>query len=377
MQLFSLFTGYGGLDMAVRALTGADLVGVSDIAAGACTVLARNHPDVPNLGDITGLDTTGLPDFDIVSGGYPCQPFSTAGTRRGAGDPRHLWPHVARIIAARRPRAVVLENVRGHLSLGFNQVLADLAGMGYAARWSIVAASSAGAAHRRERLYVVAWPVGAPYQVAVPDKVDTAGECGPAGYEAMLRVDEPGTRNPLDTQRLFTDKMVLFPTPNTFDHVPPREGAALEYQLRRGGGATATRRNTTGNLREDIMLARDPAAFAAGEPDASTRAQLADAVAHAGFAHERWGRYAPAVSRWSLSTAMEPPEPTEVDEKGRTRLRPEFCEWLMGLAPGTVTDPALGLSRQQQFTLTGNGVIPQAAYLALRGLGLADAVVVE
>lgn len=124
MQLLSLFTGYGGLDMAVRALTGADLVGVSDIAAGACTVLARNHPDVPNLGDITGLDTTGLPGFDTVCGGYPCQPFSTAGTRRGAGDPRHLWPHVARIIAARRPRAVVLENVRGHLSLGFSQVLA-------------------------------------------------------------------------------------------------------------------------------------------------------------------------------------------------------------------------------------------------------------
>lgn len=66
MQLLSLFTGYGGLDMAVRALTGADLVGVSDIAAGACTVLARNHPDVPNLGDITGLDTTGLPGFDTV-----------------------------------------------------------------------------------------------------------------------------------------------------------------------------------------------------------------------------------------------------------------------------------------------------------------------
>lgn len=107
-------------------------------------------------------------------------------------------------------------------------------------------------------------------------------------------------------------------------------------------------------------------------PDASTRAQLADAVAHAGFAHKRWGRYAPVVARWSLACGMEPPEPTEVDEKGRTRLRPEFCEWLMGLAPGTVTDPALGLTRQQQFTLTGNGVVPQAAFLALDRLGLHD-----
>ena len=122
MQLLSLFTGYGGLDMAVTAHTGADLVGVSDIAAGARAVLARNHPDVPNLGDITALDTAALPDFDIVSGGYPCQPFSTAGTRRGAGDPRHLWPHVARIVASRRPKAVVLENVRGHLSLGLSLI---------------------------------------------------------------------------------------------------------------------------------------------------------------------------------------------------------------------------------------------------------------
>lgn len=127
MRLLSLFTGYGGLDMAVSAITGAELVGVSDIATGACTVLRRNHPDVPNLGDITTLDTAALPEFDILCDGYPCQPFSTAGNRRGAHDPRHLWPHVARVIAARRPRAVVLENVRGHLSLGFSQVLADLA----------------------------------------------------------------------------------------------------------------------------------------------------------------------------------------------------------------------------------------------------------
>lgn len=360
--------------MAVRALTGADLVGVSDIAPGACAVLAKNHAGVPNIGDITTVDTATLPEFDLVCGGYPCQPFSTAGTRRGTGDPRHLWPHVARIIEARRPQAVVLENVRGHLSLGFNQVLTDLAGMGYAARWSIVSASSAGAAHRRERLYVVAWPAGAPYQVAVPDKVDTAGECGSTGYAARPRADEPGTRNPLNTQRLFTDKIALFPTPNTFDHAPARSGPALEYQLRRGGAAGATRRNTTGNLREDILLARNPLAFAESVPDDSTRARLIDAVAHAGFAHERWGRYAPAVARWSLACGMEPPEPTEEDEKGRTRLRPEFCEWLMGLAPGTVTDPELGLSRQQQFTLTGNGVLPHAAYLALDRLGLGETI---
>lgn len=118
MRLLSLFTGYGGLDAAVAAITGARLVAVSDIAAGACAVLNHHFPDVPNIGDVTELNSADIPGADIICGGYPCQPFSTAGHRRGTSDPRHLWPHLARIIENVRPKAVVVENVRGHLSMG-------------------------------------------------------------------------------------------------------------------------------------------------------------------------------------------------------------------------------------------------------------------
>lgn len=192
-KLLSLFTGYGGLDMAVMALTGAELVGVSDIDKGPCAVLDYYHPDTPNLGDIKAIDwdSDDVPTFDILTGGYPCQPFSAAGRRRGVDDPRHLWPYVLKAIKARRPGQVYLENVRGHLSLGFNVVLKDLASAGYAVYWSIMAASSVGAAHRRERLYIYATLTadGAPYEVDLPDKVPVAGRIGPTGLHEASRVD--------------------------------------------------------------------------------------------------------------------------------------------------------------------------------------------
>ena len=87
----------------------------------------------------------------------PCQPFSTAGKRKGTKDERHLWPYVRDAIRALRPRLVVLENVRGHLTLGFDAVLTDLAALGMSARWGVVRASDAGAPHGRARLFIVAW----------------------------------------------------------------------------------------------------------------------------------------------------------------------------------------------------------------------------
>jgi len=93
---------------------------------------------------------------DLVSAGYPCQPFSLAGKRGGGGDDRHLWTHVARVIRDVGPRWVVLENVPGHLSLGLSDVLGSLAEMGYDAEWGCYTAEQAGCAHRRERLFVLA-----------------------------------------------------------------------------------------------------------------------------------------------------------------------------------------------------------------------------
>jgi DNA (cytosine-5)-methyltransferase 1 len=152
MRVGSLFTGYGGLDMAV----GGDLAWYAEIEPAACKVLAAHYPGVPNLGDITAVDWSQVEPVDVITGGYPCQPFSNAGKRKGADDERHLWPYVRDAIGAIRPRWAVLENVRGHLSLGFADVLADLADLGASARWGVVRAADAGAPHNRARLFIVA-----------------------------------------------------------------------------------------------------------------------------------------------------------------------------------------------------------------------------
>lgn len=118
-------------------------------------VLERQFPGVSIVPDVREIDG-GMPRVDVLHAGYPCQPFSHAGKKLGTTDPRHLWPEIARSIRILRPRYVILENVSNHLRLGFDVVLADLASMGFHAKWGLVRASDAGTPHKRERLFVVA-----------------------------------------------------------------------------------------------------------------------------------------------------------------------------------------------------------------------------
>jgi DNA (cytosine-5)-methyltransferase 1 len=152
----SLFAGIGGIDLGLQR-AGHRIVWHSEIDKFATRVLEKHFPGVPNLGDVTKIEWRHVPYVDIIAGGYPCQPFSTAGKRRGAKDARHLWPYFLDAIRTLRPRYALLENVRGHLTLGFADVLADLAACGYSAEWQVIPASSIGAPHRRDRLIVVAY----------------------------------------------------------------------------------------------------------------------------------------------------------------------------------------------------------------------------
>lgn len=157
MKIGSLCSGYGGLDMAVEAFYNAETVWMSDIDKASSLVIDKRW-GLPNLGDLKTIDWENTESVDILTVGYPCQPFSTAGQRKGANDPRHLWPSIKKIISRIRPGIVILENVRGHLTLGFKEVLKDLTEIGYDARWEIVRASDVGAPHRRERLFIIANP---------------------------------------------------------------------------------------------------------------------------------------------------------------------------------------------------------------------------
>lgn len=123
-----------------------------------CQKILRKHwgNDIPIHSDIRELKGEHVGPVGLVAGGYPCQPFSTAGERRGAEDDRHLWPEMRRLVEELRPAWVLGENVAGHISLGLDQVLSDLEALGYATRAFVIPACAVDAWHRRDRVWVVA-----------------------------------------------------------------------------------------------------------------------------------------------------------------------------------------------------------------------------
>ena len=184
LKIGSLCTGYGGLDIAVEAYFNAETVWVSEIDKYASKLIQERF-NVTNHGDLKLIDWANVECIDILTAGYPCQPFSHAGDRKGVNDERHIWPHIKEAISILRPRIVVLENVRGHLTLGFDVVLKDLTEIGYDARWQLVRASDVGAPHQRARLFVIAYPNSSRSQ----------GQSG-SGYSAAKRLAfDSGTKH--------------------------------------------------------------------------------------------------------------------------------------------------------------------------------------
>ncbi len=157
----SLFSGIGGADLAAE-WAGIKTIAHAEIEPHCTEVLKKNFPGIPNLGDITKITKevlereTGYRTVDVISGGYPCQPFSTAGQRRGKTDDRYLWPAMLEAIESIRPPWVVGENVAGHITLGLDETLSDLERAGYTARPFVIPACATGALHRRDRVFVVA-----------------------------------------------------------------------------------------------------------------------------------------------------------------------------------------------------------------------------
>jgi len=159
----SLCSGAGGLDLGLTiALPGYRTVGHVERETYAAAILVARMEEAtldpaPVWDDVASFD--GRPwrnAVDIVTAGYPCQPFSVAGKRKGANDPRHLWPHVARIIGECTPPFVFLENVAHHLRLGFPEVAGGLVNMGYRLAAGLFTAAEVGAPHKRERLFILA-----------------------------------------------------------------------------------------------------------------------------------------------------------------------------------------------------------------------------
>ena len=156
MRLLDLFSGIGGFSYAAEKLVGGyKTVAFCEMDEFCQKVLQKHWPEIPIYDDVRTLDATRLGRIDIVTGGYPCQPFSQAGKRQGEKDERHLWPEMLRIIKSCKPRYVVAENVAGHVNMGLDQVLTDLENQGYTTRPIIIPACAKNAPHRRDRVWII------------------------------------------------------------------------------------------------------------------------------------------------------------------------------------------------------------------------------
>ncbi len=158
-----LCSGIGGFALGFHWANLSKPIMFCDIEPWSRQILSKHWPDVPIATDVKELanDPDGLvPDCDILTAGYPCQPFSQAGQRRGSEDDRHIWPYIFSIVQRKRPSWCVFENVYGHVSMGLDQVLSDLEGESYAARPFVVPACAVDAPHRRDRLWIICRNVG-------------------------------------------------------------------------------------------------------------------------------------------------------------------------------------------------------------------------
>lgn len=158
----SLFSGIGGLDLAAEWV-GIQTVGQCEWAEYPTRVLEKHWPDIPRWKDIRTLtgesfyERTGRRTVDIISGGFPCQPFSVAGKRRGKEDDRYLWPEMVRVIKELRPTWIVGENVAGIVRMALPDILSELEACGYRTRTFLIPACAVGARHRRYRVAIVGY----------------------------------------------------------------------------------------------------------------------------------------------------------------------------------------------------------------------------
>jgi DNA (cytosine-5)-methyltransferase 1 len=160
MRVLDLFSGIGGFSLGLEA-AGFETAAFCEYDKEAQKVLKKNWPEVPIFSDVRTLNKqelldNGIHDIGLICGGYPCQPFSVAGERRGAEDDRHLWPEMFRLIQELRPDWVIGENVAGHINMGLDEVLIDLEAAGYTTRPFVIPACAVDAHHRRDRVWIIA-----------------------------------------------------------------------------------------------------------------------------------------------------------------------------------------------------------------------------
>ena len=324
MKIGSLCTGYGGLDLAVEEHFNAKTVWCAEFDKYASQVIKQNF-DIPNYGDIKAINWADLEPIDILTAGYPCQPFSHAGYRKGTSDERHIFPYILEAISILRPRWVILENVRGHLTLGLKEVLQGLAEQGYDARWQVIRASDVGAPHQRARLFIIAYP---------------NGEYGGVSLQTE-KITNPNSDAREKSRR--ADRGISGETDEIIN------GSDRDEHW---GSDTDATNATYDRLSDSISSGYEKTQSSSEVITSDSGSEYIPSVGNV----QRLGRRFTTRREMHLQTV-----PNALDQTGK--LNAAFVEYMMGLPSGWVTN--IDISRAQQLKILGNGVVPQQAEYAL------------
>ena len=393
----SLCSGYGGLDLAVMAVTGARLAWVAETDRHAAAVLARHWPGVPNLGDVTALDWARVPPVDLVSAGWPCQDISYA----GPGPASRKEPAVAS--GSPSPSAFAIFD-RATSSWRTSPRSARAASRKSSATWPRSGMTRSGRAF--------ALPTPEPRTAATASSSSPPGPEPPGGSRLLPtpvagnsndgeatgswlarrdRQKQPG-RNGNGIGTPLPVAIALLPTPMAGDFGADKDAGPVRpsgakrqtglpdviiHRLAAHGGQAGTGEPGPGRLlpTPDTGCSPNGHGRRGGRPgnghqsgqglDVAATALTGAPEPPAGTGPAAWGEYEPAIRRWEDVLGYPAPPPAEPGPSGRPRLSAAFAEWMMGLAPGFVTGVP-GIPRTRQLKIIGNGVVPQQAAAALR-----------
>lgn len=346
----SLFSGYGGLDLAVEEVFNARTIWFSEINEPVARVFSHHWPEAPNLGDITTIDWNRVEPVDILCGGFPCQDVSTVGKMAGLkpGTRSGLWAHMATAIDVLQPEWVVIENVRGLLSAP--AIRANLEGEDDEQR-NPEHATREGAARRG--VEPDPWHLGETATRPLRAAGAVLGDLADLRYDAQwIGLPASAIGAPHPRYRVFILAHRTLPNPTRVGRLTRRgKLAAGESTARHDRAQPSDHRSRLSRTQ------RLPARRGTRQPVVVDQAAL-----------RCWGRYAEAVTRWEQITGRAAPSPAILSNTTGPRPAPEFVEWLMGLPQGWVTRPELSLSSAGMLTALGNGVLPKQAVAALETL---------